>query len=183
MERMHYLTQTRLWRLLFSPAPETYPAHAFYLALSQEARNPFFYSDAHVPDTIDGRFDLTVVHLFLGLERLKREPNTEAFQRALLECFFSSLDRSLRELGVGDLGVGKRIRKMADACHGRLTRYRADWADASTRRAALVANVYRGDEARAALGIDALLARLAAYEAALAAGPNPVIAYHTAQAA
>ena len=168
---MKLLTETRLWRLLFTPAPETYPAHAFYVALSQEARNPFFYTEAHVPDTLDGRFDLTVVHLFLALERVKREPASEPFQRALLECFFSSLDRSLRELGVADLGVGKRIRKMADACHGRLTRYPRDWAHPDTRRQALLDNVYRGDTVRADAGMDALLAQLARYESDLASQP------------
>lgn len=139
-----------------------------YVALSHAARNPFFHAQAHVPDTLDGRFDLLVVHLFLGLERLRAEPESEAFQRALLECFFSSIDRSLREMGVGDLGVGKRIRKMADACHGRLTRYRADWADTGTRQRALLDNVYRGDEALAAQGMDALLPSLDAFAARLA---------------
>ncbi len=168
---MKFLTDTRLWRLLFTPAPETYPAHAFYVALSHEARNPFFFNEAQVADTIDGRFDILVVHLFLGLERAKREPHSEAFQRALLECFFSSLDRSLREMGVADLGVGKRIRKMADACNGRLTRYAADWANPTSRKAALAANVYRGDEARAAAGMDALVAALGAFESRLASQP------------
>lgn len=169
--RMKALYETRLWRLLFTPAPETYPAHAMYVALSQEARNPFFYSTAQVPDTIDGRFDMLVVHLFLAIERLRAEPESDAFQRALLECFFSSLDRSLREMGVADLGVGKRIRKMADACNGRLTRYRAGWPGSATRRSALLDNVYRGDEARASQGMDALLSALDAFAARLAAQP------------
>jgi cytochrome b pre-mRNA-processing protein 3 len=166
---MKLLTDTRLWRLLFSPAPETYSAHALYVALSDHARNTFFYTEAQVPDTLDGRFDMHVVLVFLTLERLKRDAGTESMQRALLECFFSSLDRSLRELGVGDLGVGKRIRKMADACHGRLTRYQRDWADATTRRAAVLDNIYRADTARADTGLDALLSHLQQFEAALAA--------------
>lgn len=134
-----------------------------YVALSQEARNPFFYEQAHVPDTLDGRFDMLVVHVFLALERLRQEPGSDAFQRALLECFFSSLDRSLREMGVADLGVGKRIRKMADACNGRLTRYRADWGDITTRRTALHDNIYRGDSERSAAGMDRLLQALDAF--------------------
>ncbi len=165
---MKLLTDTRLWRLLFSPAPETYSAHALYVALSDHARNPFFYTDAQVADTIDGRFDMHVLLVFLTLERLKRDSGTESMQRALLECFFSSLDRSLRELGVGDLGVGKRIRKMGDACHGRLTRYQRDWADSASRRAAVLDNVYRGDTTRADAGMDALLSHLQQFETALA---------------
>lgn len=139
-----------------------------YVALSRAARNPFFHVQAHVPDTLDGRFDLLVVHLFLGLDRLRATPGSEALQQALLECFFSSLDRSLREMGVADLGVGRRIRTMADACHGRLTRYRTDWADSASRRQALLDNVYRGDDARAAEGMEALLAALDAFAAQLA---------------
>lgn len=175
------LSNTRLWRLLFSPAPETYPAHRLYVALSEAARNPFFYETAQVPDSIDGRFDMHVVHVFMALERLKREAESEELRRALLECFFSSLDRSLREMGVGDLGVGKRIRKMADACHGRITRYTADWADTQRRRQALIDNVYRGDAARAEAGIDALMAELSRFEAVLAALPMGALCAGTLQ--
>jgi cytochrome b pre-mRNA-processing protein 3 len=168
---MTILTHTRLWRFLFTPAPETYPAHALFVALSDAARNPFFYSDAAVADTLDGRFDMLVVHLFLTLERLRSEPESEALQRALLECFFSSLDRSLREMGVADLGVGRRIRKMADAAKGRLTRYLKDWPEQESRLRALTDNVYRGDTDRASQGGVALLEQLAQFEQELADTP------------
>lgn len=157
-----------LFRLLFSPAPETYSAHALSIALNEEARNPFFYTEAHVPDTLDGRFDMLVVMHFLGLERLRAEAGSEAFQQALLECVFSTLDRSLREMGVGDLGVGRRIRRMADACKGRFARYRESWVEPEARAAALLANVYRGDVARARAGMDALNTALDAFSARLA---------------
>lgn len=112
-----------------------------------------------------------MVHLFLTLERLKREPESTSFQQALLECFFSDLDRSLREMGVADLGVGRRIRTMADACKGRLARYQSSYADAAAWRDALRDNLYRGDETRAANGQAACLYALQQYVRALDATP------------
>jgi cytochrome b pre-mRNA-processing protein 3 len=160
-----------LFRMLFSPAPETYPAHRLYVALSDAARNPFFYhpapEGAEVPDTLDGRYDMLIAHLFLALRRLKQIGGTEAFQQALIECFFSDLDRALREMGVGDLGVGRRIRAMADGFHGRITRYEAAHIDAAAWRAALADNVYRGDATRADAGIDTLAQALAQFEVQL----------------
>lgn len=119
-------------------------------------------------DTLDGRFDMLILMHFLGLERLRAEEGSEAFQQALLECLFSTLDRSLREMGVGDMGVGKRVRKMADACQGRLARYRESWNEAPVREAALVTNVYRGDVARAREGLPHLLSSLDAFSRTLA---------------
>lgn len=162
-----------LLRMLFSPAPETYPAHRLYVALSEAARNPFFYrpapEGAQVADTLDGRYDLLILHLFLALHRLKQLGDTAPFQRALIECFFSDLDRSLREMGVGDLGVGRRIRAMADGFHGRLTRYEAAYGDDAAWRAALLDNVYRGDAARSGEGMAALINAANACDAGLAA--------------
>jgi len=160
-----------LFRLLFSPAPDSYPAHALSIALTEAARNPFFYEQAQVADTLDGRFDMLVIMHFLALERLRPEPGSEAFQQALLECFFATLDRSLREMGVGDLGVGKRIRKMADACKGRLLRYGECWADPEARAASLLANLYRGDVTRATEGMPHLLPALDAFAARLRETP------------
>ena len=158
---------TSLFRLLFSPAPEKYEAHTLSIALTDVARNPFFYEHCAVPDTLDGRFDMLLVVHFLALERLRTESGTEAFQQALMECFFSTLDRSLREMGVGDMGVGKRIRNMADACKGRLARYRSDWADADARKAALTYNLYRGNLDAATRGLPHLLPALDALVAQL----------------
>lgn len=108
-----------------------------------------------------------MVHLFLTLERLKRETDSAPFQQALLECFFSDLDRALREMGVADLGVGRRIRKMGDACKGRLARYQSSVGDDAAWRSALIDNLYRADAVRAANGLDAAIKTLDAFRRAL----------------
>jgi cytochrome b pre-mRNA-processing protein 3 len=74
-----------------------------------------------VADTLDGRFDMIALHTYLVLDRLKGvEPQ---FRQALVDEFFRDMDRSLRELGVGDLSVGKKVRKMAESFYGRVAAY------------------------------------------------------------
>src|SRR5262245_47098433 len=97
-------------------------AQALYVALVEAARRPFLYTDFSIPDTLDGRFDAIVVHLFLLVRRLRQEPGARnlALARHLQEAFIADMDRSLREMGVGDTGVGHRIKKMGGALAGRL---------------------------------------------------------------
>ena len=104
---------------LFGRKPN--PNAAVYDAIVAMARQPHFFENLGVPDTLDGRFDLLVLNLFLVLNRLKAEP--EATRRSLIDYFFDDMDRTLREMGVGDLTVSKRVRKMAEAFYGRLTVY------------------------------------------------------------
>jgi cytochrome b pre-mRNA-processing protein 3 len=92
-----------------------------YEAIVAAARRPLPYVEWGVGDTFDGRFDMAVLHLFLVLDRLRGEDSV--FRQALTDLFFSEMDRALRESGVGDLSVGKRVRKMAEACYGRIGAY------------------------------------------------------------
>ncbi len=101
-----------------------------------QSRLPVFYRDWQVADTMDGRFDIIVLHLFLVLSALEEE---KEFARALTETFFSDMDRSLREMGAGDTGVGIRDKNMAQAFYGRLKAY----GDAATLEEALRRNVWR----------------------------------------
>lgn len=97
-----------------------------YAAIMAQARRPSFYADYRVPDTLDGRFDLLVLHVVLVLYRLKGEGDAAREEgRRLSERFFADMDATLREMGVGDLSVPKRIKKMADAYFGRLSAYNA----------------------------------------------------------
>ena len=119
------------------------PTAAVYDAIVASARQPVFYADMGVPDTLDGRFDMIVLHMFLVLERMKGED--EKFRQNLTDYFFMDMDRSLREIGVGDLTVGKKVRKMAEAFYGRINAYQnaseqgeAQWVEALER------NVYGG---------------------------------------
>jgi cytochrome b pre-mRNA-processing protein 3 len=102
-----------------------YPAtRAVYEAIVAAARRSAFYADFGVPDTVDGRFDMIALHGFLVLQRLKGELETESFSQALIDEIFRDMDRSLREMGAGDLSVGKKVRKMAEVFYGRLEAYR-----------------------------------------------------------
>ena len=112
-----------------------------------------FYTDWQVPDTLDGRFDIIVLHMFLVLSAV--EKNAE-FCRALSELFFADMDRSLREMGVGDTGVGIRVKNMAQAFYGRLKAYgKQAIGDETALAEALRRNVWRdqpvADEAVTAL--------------------------------
>ncbi len=86
------------------------------------ARHIRFYENMGVADTIDGRFEMLVLHLFLVLNRLKGE-GVEALRQNLTDEFFADMDRSLRELGVSDVAVGKKVRKIAESYFGRVTAY------------------------------------------------------------
>jgi cytochrome b pre-mRNA-processing protein 3 len=97
-----------------------------YQAIVAQARTPEFYARLGVPDTVDGRFDMIALHLFLVLRRLKAEgEGGRDLAQALCDRFFDDLDRSLREMGAGDLGVGRRVKAMAKAFYGRVAAYEA----------------------------------------------------------
>lgn len=105
------------------------------------ARRPAFYARWGVADTLDGRFDMIALHSYLVLDRLKGvEPR---FRQELVDEFFRDMDYSLRELGVGDLSVGKKVRKMAEVFYGRVAAYDAALAgEADALAAALGRNVF-----------------------------------------
>jgi cytochrome b pre-mRNA-processing protein 3 len=112
-----------------------------YEAIVAAARHPTFYADWGVPDTLDGRFDMIALYTFLVLDRLKGEE--PAFRQALVDEFFADMDRSLREMGVGDLSVGKKVRKMAEAFYGRLAAYdQALAGEAAALEGALARNIF-----------------------------------------
>ena len=109
------------------PARQT--AEQLYTELVAQARRPEFYAQLGVPDTLDGRFELLVLHTFLVLRRLKSNPEATKTRQALLEVFVDDMDASLREMGAGDLGVGRRVKTMAQALYGRIAAYEAGLAD------------------------------------------------------
>jgi cytochrome b pre-mRNA-processing protein 3 len=93
-----------------------------YEAIVAAARHVRFYENMGVSDTIDGRFEMIVLHLFLVLNRLKGE-GVEDLRQKLTDEFFADMDRSLRELGVSDVAVAKKVRKIAESYYGRVTAY------------------------------------------------------------
>ena len=99
-------------------------AHAAYTSIVDQARTPDFFLRLEVPDTLDGRFEMIALHMFLVLNRLKAEHEaTEEFAQALFDAMFADLDRGLREMGATDMGVGKRVKEMATAFYGRIAAY------------------------------------------------------------
>ena len=100
-------------------------ASRLYAAAVAQARAPGFYL-AGVPDTLDGRFDLLMLHVFLLVRRLRRDgADGAAAAQALFDAAFDDMDRTLREMGVGDLGVPRRVKAMARAFYGRAAAYDA----------------------------------------------------------
>ena len=136
---------------LFSPPPFQAEAYQVYGCIVSQARQPFFYTECQVPDTLDGRFDAIALHLFLAIHRLRGEADAPLFLRALQEAFFADMDRSIREMGVSDTGVGKRVKAMAQAFYGRLKSYEETFADGKAFRQSLARNLYRASAPEAAL--------------------------------
>ncbi len=131
-------------RRLFKRKPHEEKARALYQSIVEQTRQPAFYRDCGVPDSLDGRFDLLVLHVFLVLHRLKRDrAKTTDLAQALFDTLFLDMDQSLRELGAGDLGVGRRVKLMAQGLYGRIEAYEAGLRAPGTElEAALGRNLY-----------------------------------------
>jgi cytochrome b pre-mRNA-processing protein 3 len=128
----------------------TEAAHTLYVALVGQAREPAFYRACAVPDSLDGRFDMIVLHAFLVMRRLGAEGETgAALSQALFDVMFSDMDQNLRELGVGDLAVGRRVKTMARGFYGRVKAYEDGLSrtDDTGLTAALRRNLYATAEA------------------------------------
>lgn len=119
-----------------------------YDSLVARAREPIFHTEFAVPDTIDGRFDLLTLHAFLVLDVLKSQGGgADTLGTELASVIFAGFDDALRELGVGDLGIARRMKALAGAFYGRLEAYRT--ADSVAQLApVLLRNLYRGEAAR-----------------------------------
>jgi cytochrome b pre-mRNA-processing protein 3 len=121
-------------------------AFALYTAAVAAARSPFLYRNLGAPDTIDGRFDVVGLYVFLLIDRLRRAPPPGPdLAQAVFDAMFSDMDVNLREMGVGDLSVGKKVRTMWEAFHGRAVAYAAplESGDVPALAAALARNVWR----------------------------------------
>jgi cytochrome b pre-mRNA-processing protein 3 len=90
-----------------------------------QARMPCFYRDYAVPDTVNGRFDLIVLHLALVLDRLMRDPIQREAGQGLFDHFCADMDDNLREIGISDLNVPKEMRRIGEAFYGRARAYQA----------------------------------------------------------
>jgi cytochrome b pre-mRNA-processing protein 3 len=122
---------------------------ALYTAAVQAARDPGLFGEDGVPDTLEGRFDLIALHAALLVRRLHRDPDRRgaALAQAVFDAMFADMDINLREMGVGDMSIGKRVRVMWEAFHGRALAYEAalEAGDEAALEAALARNVWGGE--------------------------------------
>ncbi len=166
-------------------------ALSLYIAAVGQARRPGFYTDCGVADSLDGRFDLIVLHVFLVVRALRRsgEPG-KRLSDLIFKIMMDDMDMNLREMGVGDLRVGKRVKSMARAFYGRAAAYDTafDAEPAATEgdvsaagdageaglEAALRRNIYGADEPESG-EIGQLLRYVRRAEAALAGQPDEAL--------
>jgi cytochrome b pre-mRNA-processing protein 3 len=146
---------------------------AIYGTIVTQAREPIFYQDLGVPDTVNGRFDLLLLHLWLVLRRLRTVEGGIELSQALFDRFCEDMDGNLREMGVGDLTVPKRMKAFGEAFYGRTRAYdQALEAGGEALASAISRNILDG-------GAIAQARRLAAYagsaEAHLAGTDDAVV--------
>ncbi|NNF76684.1 MAG: ubiquinol-cytochrome C chaperone [Rhizobiales bacterium] len=112
-------------KLFQKRADRTLSTQLAYEMIVAQARHPSFYLAANVEDSVDGRFDMLVLHVYLLINRMNADESerTAAFSQGVFDHLFEDMDRSLREMGVGDLSVGKKIKKMAQVFYGRVKVY------------------------------------------------------------
>jgi cytochrome b pre-mRNA-processing protein 3 len=109
---------------LFKPRPSQLAGRALYGRVVDQARSPALYEAYGAPDTVEGRFEVYTLHVVLLLDRLRRQGDQAAeTSQALFDTYVKSLDDALREMGVGDLSVGKKMRKLGEAFFGRAKNY------------------------------------------------------------
>jgi cytochrome b pre-mRNA-processing protein 3 len=130
-----------------SRAPLHRTIEVIYGMIVAQTREPLFYRDLGVPDTVNGRFDLLVLHLWMVLRRLKSAPAGTDLRQALFDHFCNDMDANLRELGVGDLTVPKRMQAFGEAFYGRSAAYDLALAEGAEPLAqALCKNILNGSQ-------------------------------------
>ncbi|PZW50986.1 cytochrome b pre-mRNA-processing protein 3 [Humitalea rosea] len=146
-----------------------------YSAAVAAAREPWAFAVLGVPDSLAGRFDLISMHVALLIRRLRADPDPRGalLGQAVFDAMFADMDVNLREMGVGDMSIGKRVKGLWEAWHGRTLAYEAalDAGDSPALAAAISRNIFAGHAAADAAGPQALAAYAEALAAALAAQP------------
>ena len=155
---------------MFRRRPHERAGFALYGAAVAAARAPALFERLGVPDTVEGRFDLVSLHVGLLIRRLRRDPDArgQALAQAVFDAMFADMDLNLREMGVGDLAVGKRVRQAWEAFHGRALACEEalDSPQEGALAEALARNVWRGAAPEGSAARLAAVAR--AQDAALA---------------
>jgi cytochrome b pre-mRNA-processing protein 3 len=145
-------------------------AMAAYGRIVARAREPDLFAAWAIPDTLDGRFEMLALHVFLVLNRLKPEAAAKEFAQILFDTMFADLDRGVREMGATDIGVGRHVKAMARGFYGRIAAYEAGLGEASELAPALRRNLFGTVEPKPA-HLDAAAGYLRHQAAALAVVP------------
>lgn len=136
---------------LFKPRPAKLAGEALYPLVVTQARTPRLYTELGAPDTREGRFELYSLHVYLVLERLKGQGEQAAeTAQAFFDAYLSALDNTFREMGVGDMSISKRMRKLGEAFYGRIALYETGLTalpDTGPLAAMLARTVYAGIDA------------------------------------
>jgi len=164
---------------LFRPNAERKIAHQAYVAIVTQARAPDFFLRHGVPDTLDGRFEMIVLHAFLLLHRLRGEASGQRLGQVLFDVFFTDMDRSLREMGTGDLSVGKEIGRMAEAVSGRIAAYQRGFDEPAELEPALRRNLFGTVTEPATLHLSFMAAYMRVQSRELAGQPGAALAAGT----
>jgi cytochrome b pre-mRNA-processing protein 3 len=171
MRRQHRGTLLSFLARLFEGKSQRARFRPLYAAIVARGREPGWYREGQVPDTLDGRFDMIAAILAYVLLRLEEEGGDARGDAVLLtELFIDDMDGSLRQIGVGDLMVGKHVGRMMSALGGRLSAFRAAFADGDSLEEAVTRNVFH-DAPPSDAALAYVAGRLRALHAALAAAP------------
>ena len=136
-----------MFSFLRSSAPPRRTIEAIYGMIVAQARQTVFYTQFAVPDTVNGRFDMVVLHLWMVLRRLRNSDGGELLAQATFDRFCDDMDDNLREMGVGDLTVPKRMQAFGEAFYGRTAAYDAALEGAADDLAiALNRNILNGSD-------------------------------------
>ena len=139
---------------------------ALYRIIVEQSRDPRFYADMRAPDTVEGRFEVLAIHMYAVLRRLKGHGKpSDQFAQTLFDVYFKNMDDSLRELGVGDMSIGRKIRTMAESFYGRVGAYEKSFEteDWEALRDAVARNVYEDPNAGQASDLADYLRRTVAH--------------------
>lgn len=174
-----------IWPFKSRPGSEN-TIGTIYGMIVTRAREPAFYDGYGVPDTVDGRFDLVVLHLWMVLRRLGADMDSRKLAQGLFDLFCSDMDANLREMGVGDMTVPKRMQAFGQAFYGRSAAYDAALTEGREALAlALDKNVFNGrnfeQAGRLADYVEASVAKLVSIDAAALADERQPFAALDAQ--
>ena len=147
---------------------------SLYNAIVSEGRQLGWYEEGQVPDSIDGRFDMIAAIFSLVLIRLEKDDERGQDMAWLTEIFIKDMDGQLRQIGIGDMIVGKHVGRMMGALGGRVGAYREALEQGADLREAIVRNIFRGNKPDDA-ALDILANRLTAYHAALQDYPTDAV--------